>query len=135
LAEQGRLDDARTVIGGQLIVEKVAQGGTAELPLEQVRAVVYLGPEAGERIIEEPAHPGALPALPGEYESVAARGSRLGVADHEWMRGPGDDGAQRSDELTVILDCGQCSMATRDAGAKDHARDAVRCDPWAIDNV
>ncbi|SKT59506.1 Uncharacterised protein [Mycobacteroides abscessus subsp. abscessus] len=59
---------------------------------EQVRAAFYLGAEAGERVVKEPAHSGALPTLPGEYEPVAARGSGLGIAHDERMLGAGDHG-------------------------------------------
>lgn len=73
--------------------------------------------------------------MPWEHESVATRDRGFGIANNKRMFGVGNYGAQRGDELIVILDASQRPVPARHTGPKDHARDSVWCNSRVVDKV
>ena len=110
-----------------MLVEKIIQRRFAEKVHEGLGAAICFGPKHGDRVIENPAHPGPLDSLSGEdVGELVGRGGIFG-ANKRRMFPAVENSPQGAEQFVAVSHHGQGTMPAGGSRPEQHVGDLLRC--------
>ena len=110
-----------------MFVEEVIQRRLAEPVREGLGAAICFGPKRGDRVIEDPAHPGSLDSLARKDIGELA-GLRGGFAANQRRMFPAvENSPQGAEQFVAVSHHGQGTMPAGGSRPEQHVGDLLRC--------